>query len=115
MKEKFGAKLKSLGITGLREVPHSDERAEFPVPVSASEVASLEKSLGIRLPEDYRQFLLEIGGILLPNAYVRPLEGDYLVPDVLYGGKADTPYDLWSALTDDQQFPVGDDRSMFLG
>jgi hypothetical protein len=117
MKEKFAAKFRSLGITGLRKVPRSKKFAE-PVPVSASEIASFEELLGGKLPEDYRQFLLQIGGIFV-DACVRPIEedlyDDYFVPDVLYGGRDDVNNDLWSARTNytdvipDHLTPIGGD------
>jgi hypothetical protein len=54
-------------------------------PVSPQKIVALERRLGVKLPEDYKQFLcLTNGGIPEPDCFNVPDRGDALV-DYLYG------------------------------
>jgi hypothetical protein len=71
-----------------------------PVPLDEQEVAAFEKLIGEKLPEAYRRFLLQTGGVGFGGC-VRPIEpreyyGETEGVDILYGGKGDEPYDIWS-------------------
>jgi hypothetical protein len=71
-------------------------------PLSNDEIESLESKLGIRLPEDYRQFLLEIGygagpsyGLLSPSEILRNLlEEDYSGKDPTWPPKPSQPFPM---------------------
>jgi hypothetical protein len=103
IKERFGAKLGRLGMQGLRGGDVMREPPippDPPVPVSEEEVVAFEAMLGERLPDDYRQFLLEIGGTGFNLASVRPIQirEDFGVIEhieVLYGSKEEEFYDIW--------------------
>ena len=54
-------------------------------PASSMEIEGLEQRLGIKLPDDYKQFILKTnGGVPAPNGFVVPERGQALV-DILYG------------------------------
>jgi hypothetical protein len=103
IKERFGAKLAQLGMRGLRGGDAMREPPippDPPVPVSEEEVVAFESMLGARLPDDYRQFLREIGAAGLSETCVRPIQiredyGDVEVFEVFYGGKEEKFYDVW--------------------
>ena len=95
--------LQAVGLTGGDMMHEPPIPPNPPAPVSEIEVAALESHLGIPLPGDYREFLLEIGGVMLPGIGLRPPHvargkfEDYYLVSVLYGGEHDRPhYDIWT-------------------
>ena len=99
--ETFRAKSGALGVKGLRRREDNPNRfRDSTVPLGGSEVSEFEGMIGERFPEEYRKFLLDIGGAFL-QAWVCPIEirqeyGDREILEILYGGKADATYDLWT-------------------
>jgi hypothetical protein len=101
LRKNFTAKLEGLTIYGFKG---GDAEVNIlprpPEPITEMEIAAFEAAIAVKLPDDHRQFLLEIGGAVFIGVYVRPIEtrpdcGDLEVFEILYGGKDDTSYGLW--------------------
>ena len=119
IKEKLMAKYNWLKIKGLS--PKEDDPGRLrdnTLPLSETEIAEFEALVGAKLPIEYRQFLLEVGGASF-NASIWPIEpredySDRELFDILFGGKGEKHYDLWSAyarhndVVPAQMIPIGE-------
>jgi len=94
-----------------------------PIPMDREELTAFETDIGAKLPPDHAAFLLEIGGASFLRVCVTPIQtrddyGDIEIFEVLYAGRANTPYDLpydlWSARENyadclpDSMIPIGE-------
>ncbi len=83
----------------------------------AARVNEIESKFGIQLPQSFRQFLIEVGGIEYPNHYYTSIDDDYLdaqdgfmcntnmlreqaghLPDGLIALESDHDADHWACL-----------------
>lgn len=71
--KRFWARLQELGCTGLSRLETSNDYSP-PLPLGQAELSKLEREFGITLPGDYREFLLEVGGVFFRGTNVVPLE-----------------------------------------
>ena len=97
IREKFGAKLRSLPIHGFEGSSASDY-GPAPMPVCEDEIVAFEAAIGTRLPDSYRQFLLEIGSACFGATCVWPIEtcyGDREHFNTSYGGREEETNGLW--------------------
>lgn len=58
----------------------ADGNWESTGPQPASRVDGIESTFGIRLPESFRQYLVEIGGIAYPNHFYTSIDDQFLDP-----------------------------------
>ena len=59
----------------------SDDDWEMIGPQPESRVREVEQQLNLQLPQSYRRFLMEVGGLEYPNHYYTGIDDDYLDPD----------------------------------
>src|SRR5271156_561133 len=91
---KFWPRLRELSCEGLSRDDNDDYSTPNnpPLPLSPLELAKIERKLGIPLPSDYRQFLLEVGGVLFHSTNVSPIQvreafGDIEHVECLFGSE----------------------------
>ena len=118
---KFWPLLQELGCEGLsRDDPDDYSKPNNPpLPVPLAEIAEIEKKLGVALPQEYRQFLLEVGGLLFHGTNVRPIEiregwGDLEIVNTFIGSSKEGLGLLWTIeATEDrlpkELIPIGED------
>lgn len=95
-RDRFLSRLKELGIEigGLSPQGPNDATEPSPTPMGLAELSALERRLGVTLPQAYRDFLLQVGGVLFHSTNVSPIEiraqfGNVEHVCVLFGSEAD--------------------------
>jgi cell wall assembly regulator SMI1 len=119
--DRFWPRLRELECDGLSRDEKEDDYSEPnnpPLALSPFEVSKIERKLGTTLPHDYRQFLLEVGGVLFHSTKVSPVEASEWGPvnavNCLYGSEKEKgslleTFGLYQGELPEGLIPIGED------